>query len=146
MEKIQVKDELKQKYLGLVQGAQQMEQALGAAEYRVYKMKGQRSQIDVELKTWWDDVATEYKLDKGLDYYVDNEGNVNQTERPAPPVAPPEAPVAPVDPDAAPVETATNEEAQAMVDSGEATIPEEAVLPASAPEDNKEGGTAADLT
>ena len=135
MEKIQVKDELKQKYLGLVQGAQQMEQSIGSAEYRVYKMKEQRSQIDVELKTWWEGAAAEYKLDKGLDYYVDNEGNINQVEKPAAPAAP-QAP-------AAPVETATNEEAQAMVDSGEATIPEEATV---VDPDIKEGGTAADLT
>jgi len=109
MEKIQVKDELKQKYLGLVQGAQQMEQSIGSAEYRVYKMKEQRSQIDVELKTWWEGAAAEYKLDKGLDYYVDNEGNINQVEKPVAPEAPKapatpevpqEAPASPVDKDA----------------------------------------------
>ncbi len=102
MEKIQPKEELKQEYLNLVRGAQQMEQSIGAADYRLYKMKEQRSQIDVELKGWWDKVAEEHKLDKGLDYYVDNDGAINQVERPAAP----EAPAASVDPDAVAPEVA----------------------------------------
>lgn len=122
MEKIQVKDELKEKYVALVRGAQSMEQSIGAAEYRIYKMKGQREQVDVDLKSWWDDVALEYKLDKGLDYYVDNDGAVNQVERPAAPAAP----EAPVDPDVVAPE-----------------VKEEA--PVEAPADTA-GGTAADLT
>ena len=129
MEKIQVNDALKEQYIGLVRGAQQMEQSIGAAEYRLYKMKKQREQVDVDLKTWWDSVAEEYKLDKAQDYYVDNDGNINQVERPEQP-----APVAPVDPDAKP-------------DVAEAVVQPEAPVepPVEAP-DNKEGGTAADLT
>lgn len=97
MEKIQVKEELKQEYVGLVRAAQSMEQSIGASEYRLYKMKGQREQVDIDLKSWWDKVAEEYKLDKAQDYYVDNEGSINKVEKPAAPTAAPVAPV--VDPD-----------------------------------------------
>ena len=124
MEKINVKEEFKSAYLGLIRTAQQMEQSIGASEYRLYKLKGQREQIDVDLKTWWDNVAEEYKLDKALDYYVDNDGAINQVEKPAAPAAP----EAPVDPDVVAPE-----------------IKEEAPTPAE-PVDNKEGGSAADLT
>ena len=100
MEKIQVKEELKQEYLGLVRGAQTMEQSLGAAEYRVYKMKQQREQVDVDLKTWWDKVAEEHKLDKAQDYYVDNAGDINLVEKQPKESADTPVPTAPaVDPD-----------------------------------------------
>jgi len=111
MEKIQVNEELKGMYLGLVKGAQSTESALGAAQYRLYKLCEQRGNIDKDLKAWWEKVAEEYLLDKNNDYYVDGDGAVNLVDRPVPPTPPaaepvvapePEvvAPVAPVDPDA----------------------------------------------
>ena len=104
METIAVKDDLKELYINLVRSAQQMEQQIGAADYRLYKLKKQREQVDIDLKTWWDTVAEEYKLDKTQDYYVDNDGNINQVERPAQPAQPAE-PVEPVvDKDSAPAE------------------------------------------
>ncbi len=123
MEKIQVNDTLKQEYKNLIGAAQQMEQSIGASEYRLFKIKQQREQVDVELKAWWDKVAEELKLDKSNDYYVDAEGAINQVEKPETPAAP-----------------------QEVVDT-DAVAP--AVEPAPEPEvpgDNKEGGTAADLT
>ena len=113
MEKIQVNDELKGQYLGLVKGAQSMESAIGAAQYRLHKLCEQRGMVDGDLKAWWEKVTEEYKLDKTKDFYVDGDGAINIVERPEtqtpptppaaePTVAPepeavvPEAPVAPV--------------------------------------------------
>ena len=124
MEKIEVRDELKNAYLNLVRSAQQMEGSIGAAEYRIFKMKNQRQQIDVDLKSWWDSVADEYKLDKTKDFYVDNDGAINQVERPPEAGDKPEQPIVEEikDPDVG------------------SPQPEEA------PKDDKAGGTAADLT
>ena len=125
MEKIQVRDELKKEYIALVQTAQQMEQSLGQSEYRLYKLKKQREQIDIDLKTWWDNVAVEYNFDKSKDYYVDSEGAINQVEKPEAPAPAAEVKETkePVDLDAIP--TQPTEEA---------------------PKDDKAGGSAADLT
>ena len=124
MEKIQVNDELKGQYLGLVKGAQAMESAIGAAQYRLYKLCEQRGSVDGDLKTWWEKVTEEYKLDKTKDFYVDGDGAINLVDRPTPqapptppvtePVVAPEpevgapvVPEAPVDPDAETIEDLT---------------------------------------
>ena len=98
MEKIQVNDELKGAYLGLVKSAQAMEAGIGAAQYRLYKLCEQRSNLDGDLKTWWENVAEVYSLDKTRDFYVDGDGAINVVDRPEAPVAP----AAPVDPDVVP--------------------------------------------
>jgi len=140
MEKIELREDLKGNYLEFIRSAQQLEQSIGSADYRIYKLKLQRAQIDAELKTWWDNIAKEYNLDQSLDYYVDNEGSINVVEKPKAGGAPIEE----IKDPAEKVETATNEEAQAMVDSGEATIPEEAVVVKK--KDTKEPKTVDDLT
>lgn len=81
MEKIALNDISKKEYQNLIQTAQQIEVALGSAEYKVFKMKRQREQIDGDLKLWWDKVVGEYKLDQSKDYFVDNEGNINVVDR-----------------------------------------------------------------
>jgi len=145
MEKIQIKDQLKEDYKKLIGAAQSIESAIGSAYCKLNKMVDVRQQVDTDLKTWWDNVSEEYKIDKTKDYYVDNDGAINVVEKKED-IA--DAPVEPlVDPDAD-VTTVTNEEAQAMVDSGEAKIPAEAIVEEVPVEDkdNKEGGTSADLT
>jgi len=94
MEQIQIKDEQKKLYTDLVLTAQQIEQSIGSSDYRVYKLKKQREEIDVNLKTWWNGIAAEYKLDGGKDYYVDKDGAINQVDRPQQP-GQPAAPAAP---------------------------------------------------
>ena len=113
MEKIQVNEELKGTYLGLVKSAQTIETGIGAAQYRLYKLCEQRALVDVDLKTWWENVSKTYSLDKTKDFYVDGDGAINIVERPEAPAAP-----APVDPDVKP---------EAVVDPAE--IVPEAVAP-----------------
>jgi len=78
MEQIQIREELKKEYTGLVSTAQQMEQTIGSTDYRIYKLKKQREEVDVALKAWWDGVAKEYTLDGSKDYYVDKVGEISQ--------------------------------------------------------------------
>jgi len=141
MEKIQINDQFKEDYKKLIQTAQNIESAIGSAYVKLNKMVEVRRQVDTDLKSWWDAIAREYKIDTKKDYYVDSDIAVNVVERKAPQTPTEDV----VDPDAEPVETLSNEEAQAMIDSGEATIPEEAVVVAEEA-DNKEGGTTEDLT
>ena len=120
MEKIQVNDELKGEYLGLVKGAQTMESAIGSAQYRLYKLCDQRGLIDGDLKAWWEKVTEEYKLDKTKDFYVDGDGAINIVERPeqqAAPAAPAaEAPVTPETPAEEPAETPVDVDAETIKD------------------------------
>ena len=102
MEKIQVNEELKGTYLGLVKSAQTMEAGIGAAQYRLYKLCEQRTALDIDLKAWWEKVTEVYSLDKTNDFYVDGDGAINIVERPGAPAAP--AAPAPVAPDVKPEE------------------------------------------
>ena len=138
MEKIQVSDQLKDDYKKLIQAAQNIESAVGSAYIKLNKMIDVRKQVDVDLKTWWDKVAEEYGIDKSKDYFVDHDGAINVVEKPAPKA-----------PEAAQAEEPKTEapaEEEKPAETPEET-PAEDPAPASAPEeDNKEGGTTADLT
>lgn len=83
MEKIQVSEEFKGDYKKLIQAAQSIEAAVGGAYCKLNKMVEVRRQVDADLKTWWDKIAEEYKIDKSKDYFVDQNGDVNLAERPA---------------------------------------------------------------
>ena len=100
MDKIQLTEEIKGQYMGLIQAAQQMENALGSATYKLYKLQNQRAEVDKDLKKWWDTTAAALNLDKTKDYFVDNDGMINIVERPQPPQTPPATPTEEVkDPD-----------------------------------------------
>jgi len=114
MEKIVLRDELREDYRKLIQTAQNIENSLGSAYYKMAKMVSVREQVDADLKTWWEKVSEEYKIDKTKDYFVDQEGAINVVERPETPEAPkPEAPAK----EEEPKEEAPKEEPVEDVDS-----------------------------
>ena len=81
MEKIALKEEFKKEYQDFISAAQQSEAIIGSSEYKLFKMKRQREQIDGEIRQLWEKIVVEYSLDKNKDYFIDGDGNINLVDR-----------------------------------------------------------------
>jgi len=142
MENIKLTEASKKEYQDLVATAQNIDFALGGAQYKLYKMNKMREQVDLDLKTWWEKVSDENNIDKSKDYFVTQDGEVSVVDKPA---------------GGTPnVGTPTNEPNTEVKSEDEPKVEDKEVSseqgPASPTEDvdvaidNKEGGTSADLT
>jgi len=74
-------DERKKQYDQFVKSAQEIELAVGSAEYRKGKLIDARKDIDAGIKKWWEEVTKELKLDANKDYMLSSEGAIKEVER-----------------------------------------------------------------
>jgi hypothetical protein len=91
-------EEARQKqYTNLMGNAQQLEMTIGSSQYRLSKLVDMRKELDTTLKTWWDEVIKEMKLDDKRDYMITNDGLIKDVSKevaarkiePVAPIAPP---------------------------------------------------------
>jgi restriction endonuclease len=80
----QLTDARKGQYGNLLKAAQDLEMTIGSNQYRIQKLINMRSELDVSLKKWWEDVLKELALDPKLDYMITQEGTIKEVIKPAP--------------------------------------------------------------
>jgi hypothetical protein len=84
-------------YNQAMQSAQEAESNIGSLTYKVFQLNRMRREIDMSLKTWWDEVLVEMKLEKDRNYMISRDGVIQEVTPNGKPAASPtvEAPKAP---------------------------------------------------
>jgi len=140
MDQITMNDADKKQYTELITAAREIEQAIGTTYVRLTMMADTRKKLDADIKTWWDSVSETYKIDKSKDYFVTPDGVIKLSDKPAVP----EQAKGETDGGASEVKKEESNEGE----SQEGSAKEESSPDTGNTEDvdNKEGGTATDLT
>lgn len=81
-----LEDVRKKQYSNLLQNTQQLEQTIGSTYYRITKLTDMRKELDATLKTWWDEVIAEMKLDANRDYMITADGVIQDVSKDKPSV------------------------------------------------------------
>jgi len=71
----------KSEYDRFAKSAQDLEFAIGSADYRKSKLIDLRKDIDKGIKEWWDKIAKELNLDAKGDYMLSNEGVIKEVPK-----------------------------------------------------------------
>lgn len=67
-------EERYKQYSQALTSAQETEANLGSLTYKLYQLNASRASIDQFLKTWWDEILVEMKLDTKRNYMITREG------------------------------------------------------------------------
>jgi hypothetical protein len=68
----------KEQYYAMLKNAQDIEANIGSAQCRIYKLAKLREQIDVDLKSFWEELVKEFNLDTQKDFMIDLDGIIKE--------------------------------------------------------------------
>jgi hypothetical protein len=74
-------EDRKQQYDQLLKSVQDMEMTIGSAQYRIYKLTKMREELDVAIKSWWDEILKQLNLDPKSDFMITKDGKVQEVAR-----------------------------------------------------------------